>query len=55
MGGQSNVYAYKVNDLFVITSFVYEGRLGGQKVQNSVYKVIKDPHRRKYNANSHYY
>ena len=31
VGGQSNVYAYKVNDLSLFTSFVYEGWVGGQK------------------------
>ena len=31
VGGQSNVYAYKVNDLSLFTSFVYEGWVGGPK------------------------
>ena len=30
MGGQSNVYAHKVNDLFLSTLLVYKGWLGGQ-------------------------
>ena len=37
--GLSNVYAYKVNDLSLLTSFVYEGFVGIQKVQKSVYVV----------------
>ena len=31
VGGQSNVYAHKVNDLFLFTSIVYKGWVGGQK------------------------
>ena len=31
VGGQSNVYAYKKNDLFLFTSFDYEGWMGGPK------------------------
>ena len=31
VGGQSNVYTYKVNDLFLLTSFVYKGWVGVQK------------------------
>ena len=31
MGGQSNVYAYVVNDLFLTTSFTYLRDVGGQK------------------------
>ena len=30
MGLQSNVYAYKINDLFSFTKFVYDGWLGSQ-------------------------
>ena len=31
MGGQSNVYAYKVNVFFLSTLFVYEKWAGGPK------------------------
>ena len=31
VGGQSNVYANKVNDLFLFSVFVYKRRVGGQK------------------------
>ena len=31
VGGQSNVYVHKVNDLFLFTSIVYKGWVGGQK------------------------
>ena len=31
MGGQLNVYAYKVKDLFLFTSFIYKGWVGGPK------------------------
>ena len=42
VGGQSNVYPYKVNDLFLFTPFVYEGWVV-KKVQKSVYVVIECP------------
>ena len=31
VGGQSNTYAYKVHDLFLLTWFVYKEWVGGQK------------------------
>ena len=31
VGGQSNVYAYNIDDLFLFTSIVYKGWFGGQK------------------------
>ena len=43
MGGQSNVYAYKVNDLFLSTLHVFKGWVGGQKKKNSVFVVIECP------------
>ena len=33
VGGQANVYAYKANDLFLFTLFVYKGWVGGPKSQ----------------------
>ena len=31
VGGEPNVYAYKVNTLFLFTIFVYQGWVGGSK------------------------
>ena len=42
VGGQSSVYAYKVNDLFLLTLFVYKGWVV-KKVKNTVYVVIECP------------
>ena len=42
VGGQSNVYGYNINDLFLFTSSVYKGWVV-QKVQKTVYVVIECP------------
>ena len=42
VGGESNVYAHKVNGLFLFTSIVYNGWVV-KKVQNSVNVVIEWP------------
>ena len=41
VGIQSNVYAYKINDYFLFTSFVFEGWVGGQKCPKFCYVVIE--------------
>ena len=43
MGGQSNVHAHKVNDLFLFTSIVYKGWVCGQKIQGPVHLAIEWP------------
>ena len=40
VGGQSNVYYYKVNTLFYLLCLFTRGRWVVKKVQNSVYVVI---------------
>ena len=32
VGGQPNIYACEVNDLYLLTLFVYKGWMGGQKI-----------------------
>ena len=43
VGGQSNVYYYKVNSLFLLTVLFTMGRLVVKKGQNSVYINIEWP------------